>query len=999
MFKLKTMLAGLCYFFLACTFVQPLLFAQQPQTILLLDDFENFPDNSLGEVSTVFADTFGSEISRLVRKDYYAYCQSGKSLQVNYKLTAASDGFCGLVSFLPLLDLSNYHYLSFRVKGLNGLDMIQVEMERQNGEKCKVSIWDFISCGPDTDWRKVVIPLDNFWNLSARTEMEKLVISFDQNASTINGSPLIGELYFDDFLFGSFFPGYIKIDPFDDKLSANATCANNGTFSPTGSTTNYTADLVCPPFPLADCDCHLRLNFNNGLLDDFGGYFAILGGGIDGWMGTGKNIAAYDTFYLEARALSSATNPGNFKVELKGNQVNTYRVSGISLTDQAYAIPFSAFNSQPFNPTEINEFTVVFEKNSQEVLAGSVLIDNIQLRAKGALVPDNTKPAAPMNVLVNGAPVMPINNLLPNTTATISATIENTNPRLESVRLEYKVDCAWVCAFRTFSPIPTAQVVFSINTNELPQQTMLEMRLVAESYNGCEAATAPFTAKVGQGLFNITPAELLRNAFEVFQHLRYSNGVYTDASRFEGAQFHPSSVAATGMGLIALCIADSMGWIDNAEALVMETLLSMNGLRPGFNPARNSCGWFRHFIWQDTGNQAWNSEYSSIDSGILTAGALFCKKYFSDNDSIARQADCLYWSIDWESMIADPQTGGIYLTADDNCIGGGQTLPFNEYMIVAWMAKNDPRQTGIAETLWNRHYESPDSLNTSDFMGTEVLTDNPGHFLPGFVHQFAYYLCHHYTNHSQYLNYFKNAMNIDTLWWSKNKACYDFIWGFGAGAANFWNVNGYQADNILVHPGTICSPHIIGGFIPVYPDAMNDLLRLHNTPRGVYTLQDAAETPVLWRFSTEDPTWRAGDVQVVDFSTLLFGGISHPDFLGTAFFEHHNNFDFPTGCPTDGSTEANLLLAEVGQNYPNPLRDFTVIPFSLKQGASIQLVIFRTDGKTVFNYDFGKIATGDYQFKWDRTDDSGSRLPAGFYYYSILDERSGLVTGKMIVLD
>jgi len=52
----------------------------------------------------------------------------------------------------------------------------------------------------------------------------------------------------------------------------------------------------------------------------------------------------------------------------------------------------------------------------------------------------------------------------------------------------------------------------------------------------------------------------------------------------------------------------------------------MNGRTSGFVPARNpQNGFFRHWINMTTGERAWSSEYSSIDTGLLVIGALFSK--------------------------------------------------------------------------------------------------------------------------------------------------------------------------------------------------------------------------------------------------------------------------------------------------------------------------------------------------------------------------------------
>lgn len=86
----------------------------------------------------------------------------------------------------------------------------------------------------------------------------------------------------------------------------------------------------------------------------------------------------------------------------------------------------------------------------------------------------------------------------------------------------------------------------------------------------------------------------------------------------------------------------------------------------------------------NTGVQHWNSEYSTIDTEILVAGALFANNYFKD-DTISKYAMELWNSIDHEKAIASAETGEIYLTMNENGEGnsGSLTSGYNEYMIVA----------------------------------------------------------------------------------------------------------------------------------------------------------------------------------------------------------------------------------------------------------------------------------------------------------------------------
>jgi hypothetical protein len=289
----------------------------------------------------------------------------------------------------------------------------------------------------------------------------------------------------------------------------------------------------------------------------------------------------------------------------------------------------------------------------------------------------------------------------------------------------------------------------------------------------------------------------------------------------------------------------------------------------------------------DTGARAWNSEYSSIDSGILIAGALFCKSYFGNNDEIAQLADSLYLSVNWSDAIGNTDSGEIWMVFDEQGNGSLPAKPFNEYMITAWLAKNDWRDNSQATALWDNHYASPSTLPKKDYEGYELITD-ADHYLSNFVIQFPYYLCHPFTISDAYITYLTNAMNADLKWWSLNSDQPEYIWGTGAGPA----LVGYHADNFGNNPGIICSPQIIAGFVPLRSACLEDLEQLWESGLGRYDLPGDTNQ-VLWRFSTIQAGWIADGAAGVDWSTMVFGLAAHPDALGSNFFKTHNDFQFP----------------------------------------------------------------------------------------------------------
>lgn len=439
--------------------------------------------------------------------------------------------------------------------------------------------------------------------------------------------------------------------------------------------------------------------------------------------------------------------------------------------------------------------------------------------------------------------------------------------------------------------------------------------------------------------------ELFRNSYTVFELQRLPNGMYRDSKLLTGTDYHPISIANTGMGLIALCIADSMGWINDAEELALTTIKTAIGHTPGFIPDRTSNGYYRHFMDVNTGDQAWSSEYSTIDTDILISGALFCMTYFK-NEAITEYVLELWNSINFDAAIANASTGQIYLTMNADGNGNSNTLtsPYNEYMIVAWLAKNySNNPSSLGNTLWNNYYKSSNSLPTISYNGHSVLSDNGTSLLSSFTHQFNYYLCHYFTTSNDYLTYFENSQQADASWWTTigNNS---YEWGLGAGSAIS---SSYHADAINNNKDVIVSPHIIAGYIPINPNGKNDLIDLWNSGSGKYELPNQNNDPILWRYSKSNTSWIPNEIIGVDHATMLFGLSTLNEYLGDNFFSNNNDF-FP--LPIELSL-ADFNFQNSINVYPNPATDEITIQLDRKY-EKISISITNVIGQTVYHNNF-----------------------------------------------
>lgn len=114
-----------------------------------------------------------------------------------------------------------------------------------------------------------------------------------------------------------------------------------------------------------------------------------------------------------------------------------------------------------------------------------------------------------------------------------------------------------------------------------------------------------------------------------------------------------SSIASVGFGLTAYLIGVDQGYITRDQACervegTLDTLLALD----------REHGFYFHFLDMQTGNRAWNSEVSSIDTAILLMGVLTAGEYCGGE--IQAQAGEIYARVDWPWFV-DPGRNMFYM--------------------------------------------------------------------------------------------------------------------------------------------------------------------------------------------------------------------------------------------------------------------------------------------------------------------------------------------------
>ncbi len=147
--------------------------------------------------------------------------------------------------------------------------------------------------------------------------------------------------------------------------------------------------------------------------------------------------------------------------------------------------------------------------------------------------------------------------------------------------------------------------------------------------------------------------DLERRSFDYFwEQADPQTGLVPDRARMDGSpldenHLNVASIAATGFGLTALCIAAERRWIKREEAKERVR----NTLRFFATRAFHKNGWFYHWLDARTGERRWQSEVSSIDTALLVAGVLTAGQCYREDAEVARLANRIYDRIDFRWML------------------------------------------------------------------------------------------------------------------------------------------------------------------------------------------------------------------------------------------------------------------------------------------------------------------------------------------------------------
>jgi len=467
-----------------------------------------------------------------------------------------------------------------------------------------------------------------------------------------------------------------------------------------------------------------------------------------------------------------------------------------------------------------------------------------------------------------------------------------------------------------------------------------------------------------------------------------ANGLIKDRS----ASYSPASIASIGFGLSAICIGVDHGWVPRAAARdrVLTTLQTLwqkpQGSGNGFI---GYFGLYYHFLDMTTATRTWDSELSSIDTGLLLAGIVEAKQYFDGTDAneiaIRQLADSIYYRMNWDIM--RNLNPGIIMAwmPGTGFLNYGPMRGYYEASIVYILAMGSPTcDVGSdAWAAWNSTY----SWRT--YYGYSYL-----HFAPLFGHQYSQCWLDLRNIADGYMRdhgitYFENSRRA-TL--AQRAYCAANPGGFAGYSDSLWGITasdsptGYSArgappnegdDGTLVPTAPVSS-------IPFAPNEVMPAIRnMWNTYRSQlwtsYGFRDAFNIGKNW--------WDS-DIIGIDQGPMIIMIENYR--TGSVWKRFMKNADVQRGLQKAGflpvtSMEEPASKPEgfrLEQNFPNPFNPSTTITFTLPRGVDATLEVYDMLGRTVATLADGRLEAGPHRVTFE-PGSIGRGLASGPYWYRL----------------
>jgi hypothetical protein len=247
--------------------------------------------------------------------------------------------------------------------------------------------------------------------------------------------------------------------------------------------------------------------------------------------------------------------------------------------------------------------------------------------------------------------------------------------------------------------------------------------------------------------------EVEQRAFLYFwEQANPTTGQVEDRGSADGGRTrNASSVAATGFGLTALCIAAHHGWEED-QAVRERAKITLGFV---LRNVQHQHGFLYHFISGENGQRILNSEISPIDTCLFLCGALTCRAFFDDKE-IQDLATALYERVEWTWLLHGAQTLSMGWLPESGFLKARWDT-YSELMMM-YLLGLASRTHPLPAAVWSEWQRPRFEFNGVAYVGAHA---------PLFVHQYSHAWFNFRGTHDKFADYFANsiiATKIHKIW-------------------------------------------------------------------------------------------------------------------------------------------------------------------------------------------------------------------------------------------
>lgn len=352
----------------------------------------------------------------------------------------------------------------------------------------------------------------------------------------------------------------------------------------------------------------------------------------------------------------------------------------------------------------------------------------------------------------------------------------------------------------------------------------MNRRTLLKCLGGAAVALLAEPAQAASSADDALLEDLEHRAFRFFwEQADAKTGQVKDRAHASGRDdYFAASIAATGFGLTALCIADERRWAPSSA--IHDRVLAT--LQYAAHDLPQEHGFYYHFLDMHNGERLWNCELSPIDTTLFLCGVLTCRQHFAADSDIVNLATLIYNRVDWVWMLNGGKTLCMEWTPERG-FNKSRWDTFCELMMMYLLGIGSPSHPMPVDS-WNAF-----SRPRVKYDGLDYISGAPTLF----THQYSQAWFDFRNRRDAYADYFQNSTTATLAHMQFCLSLHDRfsdytkdLWGFSASdsAHGYVAWGGPPAEGPI--DGTIV-PCAAGGSIPFLPA---ETLRVLHTVRQVY---------------------------------------------------------------------------------------------------------------------------------------------------------------------